>query len=458
MWAYFGCFLNVYDPGNVVNGAAVQALLAGTHHCLVAEIAYDGAPIVNANGIVATPESSDKLAQRNLQLTLSDNPGGADTHRVPQTFDLKPGVAIVPVAGELLDYPDELMIDWGRTPAGSVAHIFWPQINAIEVLQLANRLYATHLLSASDANTIDCSVGRGVTYIPIPPGTTENIAGLLTIDLPTTVVTGQEFDVIVRRVATRRTQVITRDVPRMADGDTSADDTDGPDAPRMAEHGGGTYHVDVAGGGGAADTDDGETNGDDADESAFVPAEVDEAEAAGPGERPDASHVKHGPVLRNWRYVTGTFQVKIPVTTPEVMLRPEQDTLAVMKWRFQQLAVTNRWRPVLERYISYLSARVAGLGGDPDAIPPSPDGAPTGDDAGGVSRGSYTGKVEELVYDCFGRFEGFVLAGCCDRRPFRTTECGFEDVLLKACRACLLVTVYFEHGKEDCIERLVIRC
>jgi hypothetical protein len=46
----------VYDAANVVNGSQVQALLAGTHHCLVAEIAYDDAPIINANGVVATPE------------------------------------------------------------------------------------------------------------------------------------------------------------------------------------------------------------------------------------------------------------------------------------------------------------------------------------------------------------------------------------------------------------------
>ena len=83
VWAYFGCFLDVYDASN-------NAKFAGTHHCIVAEIAYDDAPIVNANGIVMTPASSDKLAQRNLQLTFSDNPGTAETHRVPQTFDLKP--------------------------------------------------------------------------------------------------------------------------------------------------------------------------------------------------------------------------------------------------------------------------------------------------------------------------------------------------------------------------------
>ena len=55
--------------------------------------------------------------------------------------------------------------------------------------------------------------------------------------------------------------------------------------------------------------------------------------------------------------------------------------------------------------------------------------------------------------------EGFVLAGCCgDKRGFRTTECGFEEILLKACKACLLVTVYLEQRREECIRRLVVHC
>src|SRR5262249_5617954 len=58
VWAYFGCFLNVYDTSNVVNGSPVQALLAGTHHCIVAQIAYDDAPIINANGVTMSPENS----------------------------------------------------------------------------------------------------------------------------------------------------------------------------------------------------------------------------------------------------------------------------------------------------------------------------------------------------------------------------------------------------------------
>jgi hypothetical protein len=78
----------------------------------------------------------------------------------------------------------------------------------------------------------------------------------------------------------------------------------------------------------------------------------------------------------NWRYVVGTFQVRIPVTTREVMLPPEENTLAIMKWRLQAMSPTNRWYPVLQRYVGYVSARVAGLGGNPDAIPPSLAGVP----------------------------------------------------------------------------------
>lgn len=437
-WAYFGCFLNVYDPANVVNGAQVQALLAGSHHCLVAELADDEAPIVNANGLVASPETSDKLAQRNLQLTFSDNPGPADTHRVPQTFDLKPGRPTIALPGTLLDYPDELMIDWGQTPAGSVAHIYWPQINASAVLDLANRLYATHLLSASDGNTIDCKVTPGVTYIPIPAGTAQNIAGLLTVDLPQTVTVGQEFDILVRRVSTRRIEVpppppVVR-LPEVA-LDTKlarfvrvAETAPVFTLPPGAEHAGGTLEIRAPAAGGA-------------------PAWIQGgAKAAGKGH-----------IIRNWRYVVGTFQVKIPVTTGDVMLRPDMDALAIMKWRLQQRALPSRWFPVLQRYIAYLSARVRGLGGDPDAIPPSPDGAPPPRD-GSKDLVSFTGKVVELGYDCFGRFEGFVLAECCGTRAFRSREGAIADLVLRACKDGLLLTVLVERGREDCIRRLIVRC
>jgi hypothetical protein len=122
VWAYYGCFLDIYDAaGNATN-------LAGTHHCIVAEIAYSGAPIpaTTASGAAPNPLSWDQLAQRNLQITLSENPQSRATHIVGQAFDIRPSRPLAPLPGTLLDLPDELMIDWGNTPVGSEAAIYWP--------------------------------------------------------------------------------------------------------------------------------------------------------------------------------------------------------------------------------------------------------------------------------------------------------------------------------------------
>ena len=53
------------------------------------------------------------------------------------------------------------------------------------------------------------------------------------------------------------------------------------------------------------------------------------------------------------------------------MLVPEENILAIMKARLQAMSPANRWYPVLQRYILYISARVDGLGGDSGAIKPS---------------------------------------------------------------------------------------
>jgi hypothetical protein len=312
-WAYYGCFLNLYDSSNIVDGLPVQAWLTGTHHCIVAQIAFDGVPIAAG----ASPEASDQLAQRNLQITLSDNPGAAATHRIPQTFDLRPSAAVLPAGGPFA-YPDELMIDWGAIPRGSVASIYWPAVLASDVLALAAGLYGSHTLSAADAHTIQCTVTGSVTYVPIPAGAGENFAGLFTVDLPTTVVTGQEFNVVVRRIASHQ-------IPRIVFGS--------PPSTKELLPGG-----------------------------------------AGPP-KSEAIQAMPPPEPGSWRYVVGTFQVRIPVSTGETMLRPEENTLAIMKWRLQSMAPSNRWHPVLQRYIEYASARVDGLGGDSDGIKPSLTGA-----------------------------------------------------------------------------------
>jgi len=337
VWAYFGCFLNLYDANNIIDGKQIQNYLQGTHHCIVAQIAFDDAPI-NAAG--ASPENSDKLAQRNLQLTYSDNPGIAATHRIPQTFDIRPSKPLLNIPGSLLNFPDELMIDWGNTPVGSIASIYWPRVNASDVLNLAQNLYGTNLLSSSDSHTITCEVTKGVTYIPIPPDSGENFAGLFTVDLPTTVVSGQEFNIIVRRITTKQSK--TQD--RLTDSSVVPPRTD--------------YSL-FASGQGTADSETATTV------------------------QPTSVVIN---TMKNWRYVTGTFQVKIPVTTKEVMLYPEENTLAIMKWRLKTMSPANRWYPVLQRYIIYISARIDGLGGDSDSIKPSltwnPFKTVNGNDAG----------------------------------------------------------------------------
>jgi hypothetical protein len=146
--------------------------------------------------------------------------------------------------------------------------------------------------------------------------------------------------------------------------------------------------------------------------------------------------------------------VKIPVTTSQVMLRPDEDALAVTKWRLQSMGPANRWYPVLQRYVEYISARVAGLGGDPNSIPPSPDGAPVQVAPGLVT---YTGKVIEVIYNCFGHLEGFVLEDCDDVHTFKTRECEIGEIALRACQHGMLLSVFVEEGKTK-IRKLVLRC
>ncbi len=284
----------------------MQALLTGTHHCLVAQIAFDDAPIENSNGITKSPENSDKLAQRNLQITPSDNPGPPATHRMPQTFDLRPSAAFGGNTDPLMNYPDEMMIEWGETPPGSTATIYWPQVNASDVLALAKQLYSTHQLSAADANTIQCKTTAGVTYVPIPAGISDNIAGLFTVDLPSGISVGQEFNIVVRRFSSRQIPVA-------------------PPVPKVA----------IATG-----------------------INSKNLEQLGAGQ------------------VVGSFAVTIPVTAGDALLLPEENTLAILKWRLTQLPTSDRWYPVLQRHITYIAGRVDGLGSNSSAIPPSPTGVP----------------------------------------------------------------------------------
>jgi hypothetical protein len=376
-YAYFGCYIDVFTNPAIT--------LIGDHHCLVAQIAYDGAPIVATNGITLSPENSDKLAQRNIEVTAIGNPSGPAGHRAPQTFDLRPSVRTPARVGTPLGYPDELMIDWGKIPVGSRATIFWPQAAAADVVRLAMLLYTTENLQIADEHTIQCTVTSRFSFVPIPFGTGGNFSGLFTVELPLGVRYGQKYDVVVRRVSTRQ----GRDV------------------------------------------------------------------------KLEAAATKRN-FTRDWRYIVGSFQVTIPVTLEDELLWPEENKLAIMKWRLGRTPASDRWYRVLKRYVDLIAARVDAFGGNAFGIQPSPTGVPAPKGGGGHGRGhgelvERTGKVCEVLYDCFGDFEGFVLETCSERFAFASSEKGIGEVVLRACRERLLLTVVAERGHRHEVRKLIVR-
>jgi hypothetical protein len=116
--------------------------------------------------------------------------------------------------------------------------------------------------------------------------------------------------------------------------------------------------------------------------------------------------------LHKVRKARGGFQVDVTIQSPNDLVIPIERSLSFFRWNLSTRSVSDRWYPVLLRYISELEGCLVGLGRNPDPILPSPIGAIPGDPkAGGTPAGTreWTGKVERLVYDRFGDFESFVL-------------------------------------------------
>jgi len=209
--AYFGCWLDTNQPfkldgvtpnnalplnvpGSNVDGpfndpsnppvTIQQAILRNNHQCVIAEIAFDPVPIP----VGKDPSNWDKLAQRNV---IWSDIGSAEA---VSTFEFRPTQLGLPIG----QVPDELMIDWGKTP-GTVASIYVPLFKANEILAVADRMYTTHRLTRLDDHTLLCPTD-GVTYIPILPGLSINYPGLLSIDMPGNLTRGRSFTAVIRQV------------------------------------------------------------------------------------------------------------------------------------------------------------------------------------------------------------------------------------------------------------------
>jgi hypothetical protein len=324
--AYFGCWLDINQPSQKLfpiqpaspsgpfpaspDNRSIRDLVRGLHQCLVAEIAFDPDPIPTG----VSPGSSDKLAQRNLAIVESDNPGSAASHRVQHTFDIKPTRATIAAS----EKHDELMIDWGTTPRGSLATIYLPRVKVSEVLDLAGRTFNLQTLERVDDHTLQCRTG-GVTYVPIPPGVS-SIAGLLTVDLPRTVRRGEVFKIVVRQV-------------------TTSPVTAPPSISLVALRA-------------AIRVREARARGADLAVSEDRPRSIGGVSAAAAAKRENA------------RRVLGAFQITVPVLTADAIRANEERALGVTREILATIPEENRWHLVFRRYVEQIAGRVDALGGD----------------------------------------------------------------------------------------------
>ena len=239
-------------------------------------------------------------------------------------------------------------------------------------------------------------------------------AGLFTIDLPQTVKTGQEFDVVVRRISKR-----LRNAPPGSATPTTA-------CQRLRRQG--------------------------------------EPVVAGHRQRGQGAtrfwHVVEKSVYE--RYIVGSFQVKIPVSTSQAMLPAEETTLAILKARLDAMPTTNPWYPVLWRYVGLIAGRVDGLGGNANAIPPSLGGyrpipLPC-EEPRAERRNEFTGKVISVIYDRFGDFAGFVLDTEDGNRQFFAREPEIERVINRAWAERILTSVIVKLDAPHRPEEIVLHC
>lgn len=394
-FSYYGCWLDINQPSDKrfplqtsnpdgpfsgPNLESIADLIRGTHQCLVAEINFDLDPIAPG----ATTANSDKLAQRNLSIDHSDNPGVTDTHRVQHTFTIRPTTLNPqPRRG-----PDELMVQWGSTPQGTVASLYLPAVTASEIIRLADRLYTRNRWKPVDAYTVQTTVTGGVSYLPVPSGSLSDLAGLLTLDLPSTVRAGQKLRVVLHQIT---------DSPALR-----------PRPPVPAPQTG----------------------------ARTTAAALAAASTAVVERRPNARHF------------LGAFQFSVLVQTRREILPIIERVQANLRRVIATIPQESRWYPVILRYLRQVTGKVTGLGGDEGDGRPEPGRHEPEHPERREEHRRFEGKIAGLRYDLFGDFEGFWLRTEDGVRQFSTRERGMELIARQAWRERIAVLIMTEEHEQ----------
>jgi hypothetical protein len=194
---YVGCYLDLN------HNSAIMGLMRAVHQCLVAEI-FDPSSRIPLG---STPSNNDQLAQRNLAIVASDNPGGAAAHTIAHTFELQrvtQDVFLEDFNGstKVGHGPDQLFIHWHDLPRDTFASIYIPELDIDLMLAYASLRLGTGSLMKIDEHTIRFVVGD-VSYLPLVGGSSRKInpIGMIKLQLPPTVKEGQHFRVSVHQIA-----------------------------------------------------------------------------------------------------------------------------------------------------------------------------------------------------------------------------------------------------------------
>jgi hypothetical protein len=379
-----------YGPyGSFNNLVSILQLVRSQHQCLVCEVSFAPDPITAGDD----PSDTDKLAQRNLAFVSSANPGVDPSRLIPQTFELKPS----PKALKIDQKPDELVIDWGNVPAGSVAQIYLPGTTSAAILAWAGKLYTTHNLTAADAHTIQVKAG-GTTYIPIPKGGTVNLAGLLSVQLPAGVKKGDKYEVIVRQVTSDDyTAPTTPPIPQTQAREEKAQDVAVAELPQYAwRHTSGIFKL-------------------------TIPVDT-----------------KADLVEREAQYYAILQFIAESIPTASRWFPIFERYLKQVAGRVKGFG----WNPGI--------IPPSGIGALPGSLTnPEPC------DSDHLVK--FEGKVTGLAYNHFGDFDGFILEEGCGRvRRFRSHECRLAQVLREAWKDRATVSVLTDSRDECCPIEVIV--
>lgn len=474
--AYFGCWLDfnqttprfpLLPPHNGNAGAfggtllSIQQLVRNDHCCLAAEIHYPPDPIA----LNATPGSSDNLSQRNLVVVESDNPGSPATHTVQSTFEIKPSPLplVVPQAFGVVP------------PAPAPAKPAKPVRKAVRPAAIADTLEHEHLAARPAAVAhIEDAVDDVAEHVD---------TAAAAVLAPAAQAADKRAAIFnPRRQYPDELLIRWNNLPRDSRVSLYMPDVDAFQIVAAAA---------ARNGPAVLQSRDSDTVLCKVGDVTYVPV---------PGPRalniPGLISIELPPTVTKgqvykvtihqvsgWpRKIIGTFQITIPVKTALDILPGETRRLSVLRHIGKSIPADNRWFKIWQRLLGIVGDRVRDLGGDPTKVLPSPDGqdgpggAPHdgGDDPCGGGHddghhpdgdghgtpvesgsGSVTGEVARILYNCAGRFEGFVVRTCDGERTFKVCERGVEELVLRACRDGLAITLWFGKGR---IKRIALGC